>query len=229
MPARTGRASGSGSTAATRTIPSGRSCPTSTPRGCCPLFAPWAVLPWDVAWFLWRVGTILLLLWTIHWAYRRRPLTTAIIIAVLAFPFGANLDTGNINLQLTLDAVGRPVHRSAARRPAVGAGDLDEMGPGRLLADPARPGETLGALLAGRLGRPQPADAAAHDHPAPGAVRLRRAPGQARLPGLPLGRRPVALPQGPTRSTSCGRRRGGAGSTEARRRGVAGSAGRLPG
>src|SRR6478736_2240738 len=67
-----------------------------------PLFAPWAVLPWDVAWFLWRVGTILLLLWTIHWAYRRRPLTTAIIVAVLAFPFGANLDAGNINLQLAL-------------------------------------------------------------------------------------------------------------------------------
>jgi hypothetical protein len=67
-----------------------------------PLFAPWAVLPWDVAWFIWRVGTILLLLWTIHWAYRRRPLTTAAIVAVLAFPFGANLDTGNINLQLAL-------------------------------------------------------------------------------------------------------------------------------
>ena len=67
-----------------------------------PLFAPWALLPWDVAWFVWRVGTILLLLWTIHWAYRRRPLTTAVIVAVLAFPFGANLDTGNINLQLTL-------------------------------------------------------------------------------------------------------------------------------
>jgi len=67
-----------------------------------PLFAPWALLPWDVAWFVWRVGTILLLLWTIHWAYRRRPLTTAIIVAVLAFPFAANLDTGNINLQLTL-------------------------------------------------------------------------------------------------------------------------------
>jgi hypothetical protein len=67
-----------------------------------PLFTPWAVLPWDVAWFVWRVGTILLLLWTIHWAYRRRPLTTAVIFAVLAFPFGANLDTGNINLQLTL-------------------------------------------------------------------------------------------------------------------------------
>lgn len=67
-----------------------------------PLFAPWAILPWDVAWFVWRVGTILLMLWTIHWAYRRRPLSTAAIVALLAFPFGANLDTGNINLQLTL-------------------------------------------------------------------------------------------------------------------------------
>ncbi|MEA2609082.1 MAG: alpha,2-mannosyltransferase [Chloroflexota bacterium] len=67
-----------------------------------PLFVPWAVLPWDVAWFAWRVGTILLVLWTIDWAYRRRPLTTAVLVAALAFPFGANLDTGNINLQLTL-------------------------------------------------------------------------------------------------------------------------------
>jgi len=67
-----------------------------------PMFAPWAVLPWDVAWFVWRVGTILLLLWTIDWAYRRRPLTTAVSVALLGFPFGANLDTGNINLQLTL-------------------------------------------------------------------------------------------------------------------------------
>ena len=67
-----------------------------------PLFAPWALLPWDVAWVVWRVGTVLLLLWTVHWAYRRRPLPTAIIVALLAFPAGANLDTGNINLQLTL-------------------------------------------------------------------------------------------------------------------------------
>ncbi|MFL5768662.1 MAG: glycosyltransferase 87 family protein [Chloroflexota bacterium] len=67
-----------------------------------PLFAPWALLPWDVAWFVWRGGTIFLLLWTIHWAYSRRPLETAILVALLAFPFGANLDTGNINLQLTL-------------------------------------------------------------------------------------------------------------------------------
>jgi hypothetical protein len=67
-----------------------------------PLFTPWAALPWDVAWFASRVGTILLLLWTIDWAYRRRPLTTAVTVALLGFPFGANLDTGNINLQLTL-------------------------------------------------------------------------------------------------------------------------------
>ena len=67
-----------------------------------PLFAPWALLPWDVAWFVWRGGTILLLLWTIHWAYRQRPLETAILVALLGFSFGANLDTGNINLLLVL-------------------------------------------------------------------------------------------------------------------------------
>lgn len=67
-----------------------------------PMFAPWAILPWDVAWFVWRGGTILLFLWTFHWAYRRRPFDTAIIVAFLGFPLGANLDTGNINLQLTL-------------------------------------------------------------------------------------------------------------------------------
>jgi hypothetical protein len=67
-----------------------------------PLFAPWALLPWDVAWFVWRGGTILGLLWTIEWAYRRRPLDTAIVVALLGFPIGANLDTGNINLLLTL-------------------------------------------------------------------------------------------------------------------------------
>ena len=53
-----------------------------------PLFAPWALLPWDVAWFVWRGGTILLLLWTIHWAYRRRPLTTAFIVFALGFRSG---------------------------------------------------------------------------------------------------------------------------------------------
>ncbi|MDQ3127981.1 MAG: DUF2029 domain-containing protein [Chloroflexota bacterium] len=67
-----------------------------------PGFAPWALLPWDVAWFVWRGGTILGLLWTIHWAYRQRPLQTALLVALLGFPFGANLDTGNINLPLTL-------------------------------------------------------------------------------------------------------------------------------
>jgi hypothetical protein len=71
-----------------------------------PLFAPWALLPWDVAWFAWRGAMILLLLWTIDWAYRRRPLETAIVVAVLAFPFGANLDTGNITLLLAIGLFG---------------------------------------------------------------------------------------------------------------------------
>jgi hypothetical protein len=67
-----------------------------------PLFAPWALMPWDVAWFVWRGGTILLWLWTIDWAYRRRPLETAVVVAVLGFSFGANLDLGNITMLLAL-------------------------------------------------------------------------------------------------------------------------------
>jgi hypothetical protein len=71
-----------------------------------PLFAPWALLPWDVAWFVWRGGTIILLLWTIDWAYRRRPLETAVVVALLGFSFGANLDLGNITLLLALVVFG---------------------------------------------------------------------------------------------------------------------------
>jgi len=66
-----------------------------------PLFAPWALLPWDVAWFVWRGSAVLLLLWTGHWAYRQRPLPTAIAVLMLSFPIAANLDTGNITLFLT--------------------------------------------------------------------------------------------------------------------------------
>lgn len=65
-----------------------------------PAFVPWAVLPWDVAWFTWRAASVVLLLWTIGWAYRVRPLATAITVFFLFFPFTANLDTGNINLFL---------------------------------------------------------------------------------------------------------------------------------
>ncbi len=67
-----------------------------------PLFVPWSILPWDVAWFVWRGATIIALLWSVHWAYTRRPMTTAILLVLLAFPLAANLDTGNINLPLTL-------------------------------------------------------------------------------------------------------------------------------
>jgi hypothetical protein len=67
-----------------------------------PFFVPWALLPWEVAWFTWRGAQMLLLLWSIRWAYARRPLATAILVGLLAFPMAANLDTGNINLLLAL-------------------------------------------------------------------------------------------------------------------------------
>jgi hypothetical protein len=67
-----------------------------------PLFAPWALLPWDVAWFVWRGAMVLALFWTIGWAYRQRPLAAALVAAALAFPIAANIDTGNITLWLAL-------------------------------------------------------------------------------------------------------------------------------
>lgn len=67
-----------------------------------PLFVPWSIMPWDVAWFVWRGATIAGLLWSVHWAYSRRPMTTALLLLALMFSIAANLDTGNINLPLTL-------------------------------------------------------------------------------------------------------------------------------
>jgi len=71
-----------------------------------PLFIPWAMLPWEVAWFAWRGAGLLLLLWSIRWAYARRPLATAILVAILAIPIGTNIDTGNINLLLAVAMFG---------------------------------------------------------------------------------------------------------------------------
>ena len=71
-----------------------------------PLFLPWAMLPWEVAWFAWRGVTLLLLLWSIRWAYARRPLPTAILVLILTLPIGANIDTGNVNLLLALALFG---------------------------------------------------------------------------------------------------------------------------
>jgi hypothetical protein len=67
-----------------------------------PLFAPWSILPWDVAWFVWRGATAMAMLWSIHWAYKLRPGTTTVLLILLSFPIAANLDTGNINLPLAL-------------------------------------------------------------------------------------------------------------------------------
>lgn len=66
------------------------------------LFVPWALLPWNVAWFLVRGLDIILLLWSAHWAYERRPLATAIALAILSAPIAATFDTGNITFFLAM-------------------------------------------------------------------------------------------------------------------------------
>jgi hypothetical protein len=67
-----------------------------------PIFLPWALLPWDVAWFVWRGVNVLLLLWSASWAYPRHPLATAILLCILAPAIAATLDTGNITLLCAL-------------------------------------------------------------------------------------------------------------------------------
>jgi len=66
------------------------------------LFLPWAALPWDIAWFTWRALNVALFAVTVAWAYDRRPLGTAIVVALLAPSLAANLDTGNVNLLMAL-------------------------------------------------------------------------------------------------------------------------------
>jgi len=61
-----------------------------------PLFVPWAALPWETAWFVYRVVNILLFAWSVSWAYRQRPLATALLVLLITPALAATLDTGNI-------------------------------------------------------------------------------------------------------------------------------------
>jgi hypothetical protein len=66
------------------------------------LFLPWALIPWDIAWFVWRAANIGLFAMSVFWAYERRPLGTAVLVAILGPSIAANLDTGNINVFIAL-------------------------------------------------------------------------------------------------------------------------------
>jgi hypothetical protein len=67
-----------------------------------PLFLPWALLPWNVAWVVWRGANVLLFLWSAEWAYRRHPLAATGVIVLLSLPLAATFDTGNVTLLLAL-------------------------------------------------------------------------------------------------------------------------------
>jgi len=63
-----------------------------------PIFTPWAALPWETAWFVYRMLNILLFGWSVAWAYRQHPVATAVLVAIITIPLAATLDTGNITL-----------------------------------------------------------------------------------------------------------------------------------
>lgn len=66
------------------------------------LFLPWALLPWGVAWFSWQVVNLTLFAWSVAWAFDRRPLATAVLVAALGAPLAATLDTGNVTLLIVM-------------------------------------------------------------------------------------------------------------------------------
>jgi hypothetical protein len=61
-----------------------------------PILLPWAAMPWNISWPVWRVLTITPLLLSLHWAFERRPMATARVAVLLAVPIGIALDTGNL-------------------------------------------------------------------------------------------------------------------------------------
>jgi hypothetical protein len=63
-----------------------------------PLLAPWAALPWESAWFVYRAFNLLIFLWSVVWAYRQHPLATALLVLLITPALAATLDTGNITL-----------------------------------------------------------------------------------------------------------------------------------
>ena len=59
---------------------------------------PWAALPWETAWFVYRVLNLILFAWSAAWAYKQHPMATAILVVIITIPLAATLDTGNITL-----------------------------------------------------------------------------------------------------------------------------------
>jgi hypothetical protein len=66
------------------------------------IFLPWALLPWNIAWIVWRAAMILLFGASVFWAYDRRPLGTAVFVVILGPSIAANFDTGNVNVFIAL-------------------------------------------------------------------------------------------------------------------------------
>ena len=63
-----------------------------------PIFTPWAALPWETAWFVYRAFNIIIFAWSVAWAYRQHPLATALLVLLVTPALAATLDTGNITL-----------------------------------------------------------------------------------------------------------------------------------
>ncbi len=118
-----------------------------------PLFVPWALLPWEVAWFVWRGGDPAAACWSDPLGVRPPAAADGDpAVLVLAFPIGANLDTGNINLLLALALLGAQFTRPRLAGLIWGLATWMKWVPAPVLARPAaaRPGVGPGLACARR-------------------------------------------------------------------------------
>ena len=152
----TGAGSVSGSAAATRSTLRRPICRTSTSRGRCRSSCRGRLLPWDTAWFVYRVVCIVLFAWSAWWAYRRHPLATA--LARRARHASARRDVRHRQHHVPLrdGHLGRALHRAAPRRVHVGARDRAQVVPGPAHRRPAAARSTVGHRVARAHRDPRP-------------------------------------------------------------------------
>jgi hypothetical protein len=77
---------------------SNQALPWHYPPWMLPVFVPWALVPWPIAWWLWQAAALIGMALTTAWAYRSRPMATAVAAVLLSVPIGIALDTGNVIL-----------------------------------------------------------------------------------------------------------------------------------
>ena len=91
------------------------------------VFLPWALLPWNIAWIVWRVAIIALFGLSVFWAYDRRPLGHGAVRGRTRAVDRGELRHRQHQCLHRARHLGRVLDRAAGGRPAVGPRDRPEV------------------------------------------------------------------------------------------------------